>query len=71
MNELKFTCCFCVGGIASSKTDPCDLNVLVNIDEPKQKQYNQTFYCHLQCFKEKLSKRIPLYLECLSSSDDE
>ena len=70
MSDLSFECCFCDEGIESNKTDPCDLNVLINIDKPKKRQYNQTFYCHLQCFKEKLSKRIPLYLECLASSDD-
>lgn len=67
INELKFKCCFCNKGILSNKTDPCDVNVLVNIDKPSDKQYNQTFYCHLECFRAVMHDdiRSNLALECL------
>lgn len=65
MNELEFECCFCGEGIESNKTDPCDINVLINIDKSKDKQYSQFFYCHLMCFKKTLTGSVPLYLEHL------
>jgi len=65
IKELAFECCFCGEGITSSKTDPCDLNVLINIDKPKSEQYNQTFYCHLTCFKKLVTPKVPIYLETL------
>ncbi|MCX5925494.1 MAG: hypothetical protein NT124_04360 [Candidatus Dependentiae bacterium] len=67
MKELGFECCFCGESIESNKTDPCDINVLINIDKQKDKQYNQTFYCHLMCFKKVITSRVPLYLEHLVS----
>ena len=39
--DLGFTCCFCNNGIASDKVNPCDLNILINMDKPKDKQDNR------------------------------
>lgn len=58
MIELKYRCCFCNNMIKSTEVDPCDLNILINIDKPKDKQDNQTFYCHINCFREKLHTDI-------------
>jgi hypothetical protein len=58
MQELKYRCCFCNMLIESDNVNPCDLNILINIDKPKDKQDNQTFYCHIACFKEKLHEEI-------------
>ena len=62
-NKLEFECCFCNQGIESNKTDPCDINVLINFDKVEDRQYSQNFFCHLMCLKAKLSPKIPLYLE--------
>jgi len=62
MNKLKVTCCFCNKGIESNKTDPCDLNLLINWDKEKSKQYNQSFYCHFACFKQSLNDEIKPHL---------
>jgi len=53
--ELKtsgFRCCFCDESIISDDINPCDVNVLINLDKPKTRQRSQTFYCHINCFKE-------------------
>lgn len=57
-SELKYRCCFCNKIIESNNVNPCDLNILINIDKFKDKQDNQTFYCHIECFKENLHENI-------------
>ena len=54
MSDLHFRCCFCDQLIESSNTDPADINILINIDKAKDQQYNQTFYCHIDCFRKKM-----------------
>lgn len=56
--ELGFMCCFCNESITSSDPDPSDINVIANVDKPKDQQADQFFYCHLQCLKSKLHKNI-------------
>lgn len=58
IQEFKYRCCFCNKIIESDKVNPCDLNILINIDKPKEKQDNQTFYCHIDCFKDRLHEEI-------------
>lgn len=58
MENLQYRCCFCNLMIKSTNVDPCDLNILINCDKSKEKQDNQTFYCHINCFREKLHKDI-------------
>jgi hypothetical protein len=62
IDKLECTCCFCNQGIVSTSVDPCDLNILINWDKPKNDQMNQSFYCHIACFKEKLHSKMKSYL---------
>lgn len=62
MQEMLYRCCFCNTMIESNQVDPCDLNILINVDKPKEKQDNQTFYCHVRCFEERLHENIRNYL---------
>lgn len=55
-------CCFCNEKIESDKLNPCDLNILTNWDKPKNYQNNQTFWCHFECFKNKLHKNVQQHL---------
>lgn len=48
---LKYRCCFCNKMIEPNQINPCDLNILANIDKPKDRSENQSFYCHVECFK--------------------
>jgi hypothetical protein len=59
---MYFRRCFCNLMIESSQVNPCDLNILINCDKSKEEQDNQTFYCHVECFREKLHKEVEGYL---------
>lgn len=54
IQDVKYKCCFCNTIIESNEVDPCDLNILINIDKSKEEQENQTFYCHVTCFRKRL-----------------
>lgn len=70
LEKLNYRCCFCNRMIDSNQVDPCDLNILINLDKPKEKQDSQSFYCHAQCFKEKLHPHM-LNLCVVDIVDDE
>jgi len=73
-SELSgLSCCFCNKSIAITDTDPCDINILLNWDkQPNIKKRNQTFWCHLECFRERLHEKVSNYLFVdLLSIDDE
>jgi|HubBroStandDraft_4_1064222.scaffolds.fasta_scaffold2370573_1 hypothetical protein len=61
IKELGYQCCYCNLTIESTDVDPCDINILINIDKPKDKQENQTFYCHAKCFEKTLHEKIKGY----------
>lgn len=61
IKKLEYTCCFCDEGIKSGKADPCDINILINIDKSPDMQSSQTFYCHIACFKSKMSPGVGYY----------
>ena len=58
VENLGFLCCFCNKSITSLDPDPSDINIIANIDKPKDHQADQYFYCHLQCLKNKLHDNI-------------
>ncbi|HLC06592.1 MAG TPA: hypothetical protein VJJ26_00250 [Candidatus Babeliales bacterium] len=61
--KLGFTCCFCNKSIMSLDRYPADLNVIVNIDKPKEQQHDQFFFCHTECCKKKLHENVkPLFI---------
>lgn len=67
-----FECCFCNENIESDSINPCDLNILTNWDKDKEKQHNQTFWCHLACFQNNLHGAVkPHLLVHLLGNDDE
>lgn len=62
MKEKGVLCCFCNEHIESNNINPCDLNILTNWDKPEEKQRNQTFWCHIECFQKKLHKNVRQHL---------
>ena len=62
IKELCYRCCFCNTKIQSSNVDPSDVNILINIDKPEEKRDNQTFYCHVNCFRENMHSAMRGYL---------
>lgn len=66
-----YRCCFCNQIIVSSQQNPCcSIDVLTNIDKPKNQQYNQVFYCHMLCLKASMSEYTQsfFYIESLAES---
>lgn len=55
---IEVTCCFCNKKIKSDSINPCDLNILTNWDKSPNYQNNQTFWCHFECFKDKLHQDV-------------
>lgn len=70
ITEFKFACCFCNKSIESSKTDPADINILINFDKDKEYQRNQSFYCHVKCFEDKLHSAIKIHFFLPTILDD-
>jgi hypothetical protein len=72
-NHSGVMCCFCNESIKITNIDPCDIDILINWDKSKEKQHNQTFWCHLECFREKLHTniRIHLMVDLLAGDDEE
>lgn len=70
IQNKRYLCCFCNTFIESSDGDPCEIDILINITKPKNQQYNQIFYCHINCFKKQLHEQMQsyFYLECLIQS---
>lgn len=58
---LGYTCCFCNSSIESTQIDPCNINVLGQYDKTTKDKPSQDFYCHFECFKEKLHQEITGY----------
>lgn len=62
MEELSVGCCFCDENIKPNQTDPCNINILINIDKDEEEQCDQFFWCHLTCFRKILHPNIAPYL---------
>lgn len=69
---LGLLCCFCNEGVRSNQYDPCDLLIATNWDKPKNRQHDQSFWCHLECFRKALHKDIKQHLlvDLLSCQED-
>jgi len=70
MNTPAVSCCFCDKNIESTNVNPCDINILTNWDKPKNKQHNQTFWCHIECLRDKLHKSVQQHLIVDLLTDD-
>lgn len=57
--HYEYICYLCYKGIKSTDVDPCDINIMSNID--KDDRYNQTFYFHAKCFKPTLHSYMQGY----------
>lgn len=59
---IRFVCVFCGETIAPGELDPCALIVVAAIDRPRPKQKEQTFYCHINCLKDRSSVAGSFYI---------
>ena len=63
---IKYQCCICKETVSSaeksSSLDPCALLVISNIDEPRNNQKEQQFFCHFECFRKLVNEDGNLYI---------
>ena len=59
---IRFVCVFCGETIAPGELDPCALIVVAAIDRPRAEQKEQTFYCHINCLKDRSSVAGSFYI---------
>jgi len=73
-NKSGVKCCFCKKGIEITDVDPCDISIMTNWDNPQgKKRRDQTFWCHLECFRNKMHPDLAQYLvlDILSADNDD
>jgi hypothetical protein len=63
---IDYECCICKetvsSGRESSTLDPCALVVVSNIDQPRESQKEQQFFCHFECFRKLVNRDGVLYI---------
>jgi hypothetical protein len=63
---IKYQCCICKKTVSSeertSHLDPCSFFVISNIDEPRNNQKEQQFFCHFECFRKIVNDDGNLYI---------
>ena len=63
---IKYQCCICKETVSSeekiSHLDPCGLFITSNIDEPRDYQKEQQFFCHFECFRKLVNDDGTLYI---------
>jgi hypothetical protein len=65
--SFKYECCICKEAIPdddlSPKTlDPCTLILISNFDRPREKQKEQQFFCHFECFRQVVNNDGIMYI---------
>jgi len=62
---LYYQCCICketVNKESASSLDPCSLILASNIDQPRDDQKEQEFFCHLECFRRLVNNDGIMYI---------
>jgi hypothetical protein len=72
MNKLEYQCCFCGEGIGDDTTkvhsfDPCAVLLIANWSKDEDKQKEQQFFCHFECFRKLTNSHAPIYIDDLES----
>lgn len=60
----NYQCCFCGNRIETD--DVTGLIDVSNWEKDKNEQQEQQLFCHMECLKEKLSAKTPLYIADLT-----
>jgi len=58
----KYICCFCGDTIKSNELDITGLVIVSNWDKAPDRQQEQQLFCHMNCLKESLDTKVPLYI---------
>lgn len=73
IEKCGLTCCFCNEGIACSNMNPCDISIIARADRPEKDPASQIFWCHIECFRDKMCPEARCYfmLDLLLCDNDE
>jgi hypothetical protein len=63
MAHQQYQCCFCGEMISDRTPDPCSLALTAGFTQAPDRQVNQGFFCHMECFKKRLHPTTPFYAE--------
>ena len=66
-----YLCCFCNTLIYSANGNLMEIDILINFDKPKNQQCNQSFYCHMECFKKELHPKLKIHFHLDSFVSEE
>lgn len=70
---MEFVCCFCYEHIKAEGNDPCSLGIETcyarDVDEDSRRY--QGFFCHLECFKQKVDSGVLINMGYLLYGDDD
>jgi hypothetical protein len=61
-DKLKIQCCICKETVCSGGLDPCALVIVANADKEWREQKEQTFYCHMECFRKLVNNDGLMYI---------
>ena len=60
-----YQCCICketVSDRRASLLDPCAVILVSNIDQQRENQKEQQFYCHFECFRRLMNNDGVMYI---------
>jgi len=60
--DIKPLCCICKETIEKDVFDPCSLVLITNSDMEWPDQKEQTFFCHMGCFRRVVNDDNILYI---------
>lgn len=58
----NYQCCFCGIKIETESVNVTGLIVVSNWEKDRSEQQEQQLFCHMECLKEKVSSKVPLYI---------
>ncbi|MDP6542548.1 MAG: hypothetical protein QGH60_01070 [Phycisphaerae bacterium] len=63
---MNYQCCICNDAIADGaeghRLDPCAIVIVTNLDSDRRDQREQTFYCHIECFRQTVGDDGVMYI---------
>jgi hypothetical protein len=74
VSTLEFQCCFCEGPIVAGEVgpqrlDPCAVLLIGHWKGAEPQQLTQQFFCHIECFKQRLSDASYLAIDEMEPGD--
>jgi hypothetical protein len=62
IKNVKSICCICKRTIEKGDFDPCSLVLIANSENEWREQKEQTFFCHMDCFRKTVNDDGIMYI---------